>query len=134
MLLTTPWLLNYLDPHVSHDELMEAFPKVGLEIEESEALNPGPGYEVDLNVLANRPDCLGIIGVAREMAAHFGVKLKYPALSKVVTGAAGESPVSVEIRDPDLCARYIGRVMTGIKVGPSPAWLQEILRSIDQRP
>src|SRR5437773_1288224 len=133
MLITTPWLLTYLDPHVAHEELMEAFPKVGLEIEESEALHPRPGFEVDLNVLANRPDCLGIIGIAREMAAHFGVKLKYPGFSKLITGAGGESPVSVEIRDPDLCARYIGRVMSGVKVAPSPQWLQDLLRSIDQR-
>jgi phenylalanyl-tRNA synthetase beta chain len=111
---------------------MEAFPKIGLEIEESEALHAGPGYEVDLNVLANRPDCLGIIGIAREIAAHFGVTLKYPTLAKLTS--SGESPVSVEIRDPQLCGRYIGRVMTGVKVAPSPQWLQDVLRSIDQRP
>jgi phenylalanyl-tRNA synthetase beta chain len=113
---------------------MEAFAKVGLEIEESEALKPGPGFQVDLNVLANRPDCLGIIGIAREIAAHFGLKLKYPQFSTLVTAPGGASPVAVEIRDADLCARYIGRVMSGVKVAPSPQWLQDVLRSIGQRP
>lgn len=134
MLITTPWLLQYLDAPITHDALMDAFPKVGLEIEESEPLNPGPGFKVDLNVLANRPDCLGIIGVAREMAAHFNVKLKHPKFDETTANSGGASPVQIEIRDPDLCPRYIGRAMTGVKVGPSPKWLQDVLSSIDQRP
>lgn len=134
MLITTPWLLQYLEAPVAHDALMEAFPKVGLEIEESEPLKDAPGFKVDLNVLANRPDCLGIIGIAREMAAHFNTRIKWPMLSDAVTKATGASPVQVEIRDPDLCPRYMGRVMTGVKVGPSPKWLQDLLVSIDQRP
>ncbi|CAN5713008.1 phenylalanine--tRNA ligase subunit beta [soil metagenome] len=134
MLITTPWLLQYLDASVTHDALMDAFPKVGLEIEESEPLKPGPGFKVDLNVLANRPDCLGIIGVAREMAAHFNIKLKHPKFDEALANTGGQSPVSIEIQDADLCPRYIGRVMTGVKVGPSPKWLQDVLISIDQRP
>ncbi|MBC8109406.1 MAG: phenylalanine--tRNA ligase subunit beta [Anaerolineae bacterium] len=133
MLITTPWLLQYLDAPITHDALMEAFPKVGLEIEESKPLNPGAGFKVDLNVLANRPDCLGIIGVAREIAAHFDIKLKYPKFDEAIAKSAGAAPVQIEIRDPDLCPRYIGRVMTGVKVAPSPKWLQDILISIDQR-
>jgi len=120
MLITTPWLLNYLEAPITHDALMDAFPKVGLEIEESEPLNPGTGFKVDLNVLANRPDCLGIIGIAREMAAHFDIKLKYPKFDEAIAKSGGASPVQIEIRDADLCPRYIGRVMTGVKVAPSP--------------
>lgn len=133
MKITTPWLLNYLEPHVSHDVLIEAFPKMGLEIEEHEPLGSGQGFLVDLNVLANRPDCLGIIGIAREVAAHLNLKLKYPTFDVRVTSASGASPVSVEILDPDLCPRYMGRVMTGVKVGPSPKWMVDVLESIGQR-
>src|SRR4051794_25108369 len=132
MLITTPWLLQYLDGSVSHDAMMEAFPRIGLEIEESSKLESGEGYKVDLNVLANRPDELGIVGIAREVAAHFNLKMKYP------TSASNESkeasPVTVEIRDPDLCPRYMARVFTGVKIAPSPKWLQDVLTSIDQRP
>src|SRR5215510_13169165 len=103
MLITTPWLLQYLEAPITHEALMEAFPKVGLEIEESEPLKSGPGFKVDLNVLANRPDCLGVIGIAREMAAHFNTKVKWPAISEVITKASGASPLQVDIRDPDLC-------------------------------
>src|SRR5688572_11036379 len=101
MLITTPWLLQYLEAPVSHEALMEAFPKVGLEIEESEPLPAGQGFKVDLNVLANRPDELGILGIAREMAAHFNTKIKWPAFNDVVTRSSGASPVQIDIRDPD---------------------------------
>jgi phenylalanyl-tRNA synthetase beta chain len=97
---------------------MEAFPRIGLEIEESKKLESGEGYQVDLNVLANRPDELGIIGVAREVAAHFNTKLKYPPAT--LPANVGDGGLSVEIRDPDLCPRYLGAVITGVKVGPSP--------------
>src|SRR3954470_16022154 len=102
MLITTTWLLQYLDGAVTHDALMDAFPRMGLEIEESEKL--GDGYRAELNVLANRPDELGIIGIAREVAAHFNLKLKYPTNASPQSEPGGPPPVSVEIRDPDLCS------------------------------
>jgi phenylalanyl-tRNA synthetase beta chain len=134
MLITTPWLLQYLSSSVAHDALMEAFPRIGLEIEESHKLEGTEGYVADINVLANRPDMLGIIGIAREVAAHFDLKLKYPTFNEAVANAAGPSPLSVQIEAPDLCPRYVGRVMTGVKVARSPKWLQELLTSIGQRP
>src|SRR3712207_3100908 len=112
MLITTPWLLQYLSGTVTHDALMEAFPRIGLEIESSHKLESGEGFVVDLNVLANRPDMLGVIGVAREVAAHFDLALNYPTFNDAVVNTTGASPVSVQIDDPDLCPRYVGRVMT----------------------
>src|SRR5688572_9970399 len=105
MLITSPWLLQYLEAPVPHDALMEAFPKVGLEIEESEPLKGAPGFKVDLNVLANRPDWLGIIGIAREMAAHFDTRIKWPRFHDAILKSSGGAPVQIEIRDADLCPR-----------------------------
>src|SRR3954452_16321688 len=98
MKLTKTWLLNYLEPRVSHDALMEAFPKIGLEIEDSE--KSGEGFLVDLNVLANRPDCLGVLGVAREVAANLNLKLKYPTFNDAIVNDTSASPAKVEILDP----------------------------------
>src|ERR1041384_1824222 len=134
MHITTPWLLQYLEPHVSHDALMQAFPRIGLEIEESHALPSGEGFFGDLNGLAKRPDMLGIIGVAREVAAHFDLTLKYPAINTWTLNSTGPAAVTVQIDDPDLCPRYMGRVITGVKVGPSPAWLRQLLEQLGQRP
>ncbi|MFT3785172.1 MAG: phenylalanine--tRNA ligase subunit beta [Tepidisphaeraceae bacterium] len=78
-----------------------------------------------LNVLPNRPDFLGMIGIAREVAAILGVKLKHPTGSSVALAPSGvHSPVQVEIQEPTLCTRYMGGVVKSIRVEASPAWLK----------
>ena len=76
---------------------------------------------LELEITPNRPDCLGMIGVAREVAALLGNPLTVPAADP--PQHAEPSPVSVEIDDPEGCPRYLARYATGVKVGPSPAWL-----------
>ena len=91
-----------------------------------------PVLEIDLT--PNRPDCLSIIGVAREIAGFTGQKLALPvlALSEGEENIAGFS--SVEIKDPELCTRYVARVVTDIKVGESPFWLKDRLLSVGLKP
>ncbi len=91
---------------------------------------------MDVEVTSNRPDCMGHLGVARELAAGLDRPLKRDFMPSF-TGTAnppGRELVKVIIEDPDLCSRYIGGVIKGVKVGPSPEWLQRRLRACGVRP
>ena len=91
---------------------------------------------MDIEVTSNRPDCMGHLGVARELAAGLDRPMKVDFMP-AFTGTAnppGRDLVKVSIEEPDLCARYIGGVIKGVRVGPSPAWLQRRLRACGVRP
>ncbi|WP_372783865.1 phenylalanine--tRNA ligase subunit beta [Phenylobacterium sp.] len=86
---------------------------------------------IDFEVTPNRPDWLGVVGIARDLAAVGLGKLKDPAVAAV----PGKSPLSLEIRvDGDACPVFAGRLIRGVKNGPSPAWLQRKLIAIGLRP
>ncbi len=89
---------------------------------------------VDFEITPNRPDCLSMIGMARESAATFQETLRYPETScQSETGNAKEY-VDVSIHKPDLCSRYAARVVTDVKIGPSPWWMQKKLMYAGMRP
>ncbi len=88
----------------------------------------------DLEVTPNRPDCLSVLGVAREVAALTGASIKEPDLSYLEEGEPVEGLVQVDIVDPSLCPRYTASVVQGIQVGPSPQWMQDRLTRAGQRP
>jgi phenylalanyl-tRNA synthetase beta chain len=90
-------------------------------------------YEIE--VTPNRNDWSSMIGVARELAAFFSKPLRIPDASVPESGgeAAGDRS-SVTIENPDLCARYLGRVFDGVRVGPSPDWMARRLVAAGQRP
>jgi phenylalanyl-tRNA synthetase beta chain len=89
---------------------------------------------LDIDVTANRPDCLSVVGIAHEAAALTGRKMHIPDISYPETGDAIEKAVTIEIEDPDLCPRYCASLITDVKIAESPAWLQERLIASDQRP
>jgi phenylalanyl-tRNA synthetase beta chain len=96
-----------------------------------------PGDTIfDIEVTPNRPDCLCHIGVARELAAWFKKGLAYP--QERFRGEAGAARsdlfTSVEVETPADCPLYTAHVLTGVKIGPSPAWMQERLRAAGLRP
>jgi phenylalanyl-tRNA synthetase beta chain len=88
----------------------------------------------DLDITPNRPDCLSVLGIAREIAALTGESLHLPEIDYEETEKSIDSLASVDIVDPDLCPRYCASLVTGIKIGPSPAWLQQRLNSCGMRP
>src|SRR5947209_618376 len=91
---------------------------------------------MEAEVTSNRPDCMGHLGVARELAAGLDRPLKRDFMP-AFTGTAdppGRDLVKVAIDDPDLCSRYIGGVIKGVRVGPSPDWMQRRLRACGVRP
>ncbi len=74
---------------------------------------------LEVNVTPNRPDALSHIGIARELAAHFGVAMKLPSIDDVPTATQGPT-ADVQIADAEACPRYLARFITGLNVGPSP--------------
>ena len=89
---------------------------------------------LDLDVTPNRPDCLSIIGIAREIAALTGQTVHLPEVSYDEVGEPIEGKASVEIIDPDLCPRYCASLITNVKIGPSPPWLEQRLLACGMRP
>jgi phenylalanyl-tRNA synthetase beta chain len=87
----------------------------------------------DIEVTPNRPDWLSVIGIAREIAAMTGNPLKVPEVSVTESAESTDSLASVKVEAPDLCPRYTARVIRGVKIGPSPAWLKEILEKVGLR-
>lgn len=109
----------------------------------SEDIKPGTDIKealhldqvVDFEITSNRPDCLSIYGLARETAATLGVPLKKPEIRvKEEAGGKASDYVSIEIEDPELCPRYSARVVTDVRIGPSPYWMQHRLAAAGMRP
>ena len=89
---------------------------------------------VEFEITSNRPDCLSVLGLAREAAATFGKELHMPEVKiENETGEINEL-LSVEVKNPTLCRRYVARMIKNIKVGPSPRWMRERLRASGVRP
>lgn len=125
MIVSKNWLAEYVDLDMQVDELTDRLTMSGLNLEGVEDV--GDDLAIDLEVTSNRPDCLGHIGVAREVSVLFDVPLKAPD-ANVSSGSESASDLtSVQIDCPDLCHEYHARVIRGIKIGPSPGWLADRL-------
>jgi phenylalanyl-tRNA synthetase beta chain len=91
-------------------------------------------YILEIGLTPNRPDCLSMMGVAREIAAIHGVELSPPEFILPDGGGSIDELTSVTIEAPDHCPRYAARLLEGVTVAPSPNWLQDRLRSVGVRP
>ena len=85
---------------------------------------------LDVEVTSNRGDCLGHIGVAREIASVLGDGVSPPRIGTVPTSGRAADLTSVQVLAPDLCPRYTARVLRGVKIGPTPAWLVDRLAAV----
>ncbi|HLP00840.1 MAG TPA: phenylalanine--tRNA ligase subunit beta [Opitutaceae bacterium] len=115
--------------------VLQGNPTLGTPIHE--ALGAGDVI-FDLEITPNRPDCLSHLGLARELAAWFRLPLQYPAI-KASSPAASAPAVpqlleSVAVAAEEDCPHYTAHVIAGVKIGPSPAWLQETLQAVGLRP
>jgi phenylalanyl-tRNA synthetase beta chain len=89
---------------------------------------------LDVDVKPNRGDALSLIGLAREVAAMTGGEIRWPEIEPNETGPAVEERLEVEVRDPDLCPRFVGRYVDGVTIGASPDRVQMRLRAAGVRP
>lgn len=110
---------------------------------------PGPGTPInevfpesdvvfDVEVTPNRPDCLSHVGIARELAAYFGLDLQYPEVTHNFEvpehPAAQEMLRSVQVESEEGCPHYTVHLISGVRVGPSPDWMQRALQAVGLRP
>jgi phenylalanyl-tRNA synthetase beta chain len=139
MIVSWNWLKDYVPLEMPREELERRLMMAGLNHESTETV--GDDFAIDLEVTSNRPDCLGHIGVAREVAVLWELPLKLPPaaphgvpVGRIANPSPAPTPVdqltSVKIECPQLCTHYTARIIRGVKVGPSPAWLANRLRTI----
>jgi len=128
MLVSWDWLKQYVDLTPAVEEVTHRLTMSGLNLEEFQKV--GSDTVIDLEVTSNRPDCLGHIGVAREIAALYDLTLKLPSAQPRGGSVTTSRAVSVQVDCPELCPQYHARVIRGVKVGPSPFWMQQRLQAV----
>ncbi|HSH12626.1 MAG TPA: phenylalanine--tRNA ligase subunit beta, partial [Desulfurivibrionaceae bacterium] len=89
---------------------------------------------VEVDLTPNRPDCASVIGLAREVGGVISKKVRHPLPETLPELSSLDLPFSVEVRDPESCPRYAARLIRGVKIGPSPWWLQQLLLAVGLRP
>src|SRR5215510_12661679 len=131
MKISFNWLKEFIDINETPQQLGTRFTNLGLAVDALDS--QGEDSIFDLDVATTRPDCLSHLGVAREAAASYAKPLKRPQFHLHESGTQAEEIFSITIADPDLCARYCGRYIAGVKIGPSPDWLKKRLELLGVR-
>jgi phenylalanyl-tRNA synthetase beta chain len=131
MKISLEWLREYVDYSDSVERLDEILTEVGFPVEDRAQV--GDDWMLDVEITSNRPDCLGHIGLAREVAAATGGAFKLPKVYFSEESKGVEEWTSVTNEAADLCGRYTARVISQVQVGPSPGWMRRRLETIGQR-
>lgn len=130
MLIPVNWLKDFVEFEESPEILADKLTVTGNEIEEIRESPSGPVFYLKLT--PNRADMLAMQGAAREIAALYDRPFQPVAPKLEATGPAA-ADVRVEVEAPDLCPRYVARIIRGVKIGPSPDWLRERLEAAGER-
>lgn len=130
MRLVYPWLADFVKVSDSPERLAETLGLRGFEVA---SIENGRLPVLDLEVSANRPDCLSVIGFARETATAYGLPFDDPVGRSQDRPDSSQSDLDVVIEDPVLCPRYAAQVFQ-VKVGDSPSWMQDRLHAAGVRP
>ena len=145
MRVSIDWLKEYIDLNMPLKELADGLTMAGLEVEETIELTKedftsqgGSGTISDtvfnVKVTPNRGDWLSMIGVAREAGPLVKAKARLPEPRVKESGEASEDFIRIEIEAPDLCRRYVGVVVRGLKIADSPGWMKDRLIAAGMRP
>jgi len=134
MKATHQWIDSYVGSGLGAAEIAQRLTLAGTEVEKSEPAGNDTCFT--LEVTSNRVDCLGVLGLARELAATLGKTVNVPDVSYAVstTRAADVASVMIENAALEACPFYTAQVIRGVKVGPSPAWLKQRLEAIGLKP
>jgi len=134
MKISLNWLSDYIETGLGADQIAEILSDLGFPCEGTEpGLRRRDDVVIDVEITSNRGDCLGYIGIARELAAATGKELKMPAVDLDELDKDVREFADVEIVEPDLCGRYTARIIDGVKVAPSPDWLRKRLEAVGLR-
>ena len=148
MKVLVSWLREFVDVPGTPEEIaakmsVRGFAVEGIEpIDDASGTGSTPDAVLDFDVTANRPDCMSVIGIAREVATAYALPLRQPAigagrdaaaLSLAALRSVADDEVRIDVDNPDLCSRYVGAV-ADVTVAASPAWLQQRLRAAGVRP
>lgn len=128
MIVSWNWLKEYVPLNMDVAELEHRLAMAGLNHEST--VRVGNDLAIDLEVTSNRPDCLGHLGVAREVSVLWDLPLSPPDPQPAVGGSDVSELAKVTIECPELCYRYTARVIRGVKIGPSPSWLVDRLATL----
>jgi phenylalanyl-tRNA synthetase beta chain len=131
MKISYNWLKDFVEITETPQELGDRFTNAGLAVDALEKNGDDAVFELD--VATNRPDCLSHLGVAREIAAIYGSELKPPKVELHEANTPAVDVFSISIVDTDLSARYCGRYIADVKIGPSPDWLKARLELLGVR-
>ncbi|MGH7214768.1 MAG: phenylalanine--tRNA ligase subunit beta, partial [Tepidisphaeraceae bacterium] len=126
------WLRDFLPGPSDAQAFADALTHGGLPVEVIE--QHGDDSVLDVEVTSNRGDCLCQVGVARELAALLNREFKSVSLSSQESLTPVSSATSVQIESPQLCPHYTARIIRGVKIGPSPAWMARRLEAVGLRP
>src|SRR2546425_247003 len=118
MKISYNWLKEFVDIADDPQALGTRFTSVGLAVDALETI--GRDFVFELDVATNRPDCLNHLGTAREVSAIHGSTLRPPKFEVREGEKRAKDVFSISISDPDVCGRYCGRYIEGVKIGPSP--------------
>jgi phenylalanyl-tRNA synthetase beta chain len=132
MKISMEWLAEYLPGPLEAERAGDALTHGGLPVEVIE--RHGDDTVMDVEVTSNRGDCLSHVGIARELAALLGRELREPSPQMNEAKTATGEVASVAIDASDLCPHYTARVIRGVKIGASPAWLARRLEAVGLRP
>src|SRR6266404_2319572 len=121
------WLKDFVDVTAPPQELASRLALSGTNIA---GIENGPhGAVIDAEVSSNRPDCLGHLGIAREVGAIYKLPLKSVSPKPAESAAKASAAVKVEIQSSELCGRFTARVIHNVKIQPSPKWLKDRLEA-----
>jgi len=132
MKISYDWLKEYIDLKKSPEEIADILTKSGSEVKAIERIDSD--YIMEIEITPNRSDCLSYIGIARELSALTGKKIKMPPLKVKGKKEPGKAPFVVDIKDEDLCPRYTARLIRDVRVGESPDWLKKKIILMGLRP
>ncbi len=124
------WLKDYVDLKLPAEKLAQVLTMAGMAVNSVE--EKADDYILEIEITSNRPDWLSYIGVAREIAAITGKRLKVPKIKKLRT-TKYERRTTIKVEDRKLCPRYTARVIRNVNVGESPGWLKKRIESTGLR-
>ncbi len=132
MKIPVEWIREYITLDQSDEELAALLTSIGFAVDAIEEIMGENVFEID--VTTNRPDCMNVLGIVRELSAATGASVSPPKLTYDEGNSASEDLCRVLIENTTHCPRYSGKIIRGVKVSPSPPWLEKRIRQIGLRP